>query len=162
MGSLATDARFCWAGQGLYGLYRHRLLPGPRKLVGVAKFFLYSAGGDVDLPVLSFLMRFMGYRFQQQTLANTLALDADVTKFGGSTYGLHQDHETARALNFLGFAPTISDFHALADRWHEFILEGIDVAVLFPPGSGEEWALGDAAFSAALCTTLNDARAESG
>ena len=38
--------------------------------------------------------------------------------------------------------------------------EGIDVAVLFPPGSGEEWALGDAAFSIALCQTLNDARAE--
>jgi predicted TIM-barrel fold metal-dependent hydrolase len=39
-------------------------------------------------------------------------------------------------------------------------LEGIDVAVLYPPGSGEEWALGDAAFAAALCRTLNDARAE--
>jgi len=38
--------------------------------------------------------------------------------------------------------------------------EGIDVAVLFPPGSGEEWALGDADFSIALCRTLNDARAE--
>jgi hypothetical protein len=39
-------------------------------------------------------------------------------------------------------------------------LEGIDVAVLFPPGSGEEWAMNDPAFSAALCRTLNDARAE--
>ncbi len=39
-------------------------------------------------------------------------------------------------------------------------LEGIDVAGLFPPGSGEEWAMNDPAFSAALCTTLNDARAE--
>ena len=29
-------------------------------------------------------------------------------------------------------------------------LEGIDVTVMFPPGSGEEWALGDAKFSAAL------------
>ena len=38
--------------------------------------------------------------------------------------------------------------------------EGIDVAVLFPPGSGEEWALGDVDFSVALCRTLNDARAE--
>ena len=38
--------------------------------------------------------------------------------------------------------------------------EGIDVAVLFPPGAGEEWALGDPDFAAALCTTLNDARAE--
>jgi predicted TIM-barrel fold metal-dependent hydrolase len=38
--------------------------------------------------------------------------------------------------------------------------EGIDVAVLFPPGSGEEWAMDDPAFAAALCATLNDARAE--
>jgi hypothetical protein len=39
-------------------------------------------------------------------------------------------------------------------------LEGIDVAVLFPPGSGEEWAMDDVDFSVALCSTLNDARAE--
>jgi predicted TIM-barrel fold metal-dependent hydrolase len=39
-------------------------------------------------------------------------------------------------------------------------LEGIDVAVLYPPGSGEEWAMDDAEFAAALCRTLNDARAE--
>ncbi len=39
-------------------------------------------------------------------------------------------------------------------------LEGIDVAVLFPPGSGEEWAMEDPGFAAALCATLNDARAE--
>jgi len=45
-------------------------------------------------------------------------------------------------------------------RLPDMDLEGIDIAVLFPPGSGEEWAMGDAAFSAALCTTLNDARAE--
>ncbi len=45
-------------------------------------------------------------------------------------------------------------------RLPDMDLEGIDVAVLFPPGSGEEWALGDPAFAAALCSTLNDARAE--
>jgi hypothetical protein len=39
-------------------------------------------------------------------------------------------------------------------------LEGIDVAVLYPPGSGEEWAMDDAEFAGALCRTLNDARAE--
>jgi predicted TIM-barrel fold metal-dependent hydrolase len=45
-------------------------------------------------------------------------------------------------------------------RMPDMDLEGIDVAVLFPPGSGEEWAMDDPAFAAALCTTLNDARAE--
>jgi predicted TIM-barrel fold metal-dependent hydrolase len=47
-----------------------------------------------------------------------------------------------------------------AARLEDMELEGIDVTVMFPPGSGEEWALGDLAFSAALCRTLNDARAE--
>ena len=45
-------------------------------------------------------------------------------------------------------------------RLPDMDLEGIDVAVLFPPGSGEEWAMDDPAFAGALCTTLNDARAE--
>lgn len=45
-------------------------------------------------------------------------------------------------------------------RLPDMDLEGIDVAVLFPPGSGEEWAMDDPDFSAALCRTLNDARAE--
>jgi uncharacterized protein len=45
-------------------------------------------------------------------------------------------------------------------RIEDMDLEGIDAAVLFPPGSGEEFALGDRDFSVALCRTLNDARAE--
>ena len=36
-------------------------------------------------------------------------------------------------------------------RLPDMDLEGIDVAVLFPPGSGEEWAMDDPAFAAALC-----------
>ena len=36
-------------------------------------------------------------------------------------------------------------------RLADMDLEGIDVAVLFPPGSGEEWAMGDPDFAAALC-----------
>lgn len=46
-----------------------------------------------------------------------------------------------------------------AARLVDMDLEGIDMAVLFPPGSGEEWAMDDPAFSIALCHTLNDARA---
>jgi len=26
--SISGDRRFCWAGKGLYGLYRHGLIPG--------------------------------------------------------------------------------------------------------------------------------------
>ena len=123
--SLASDLRFCWAGKGLYGLYRHKLIPGPRNLAGVAKFLLYSLDIPVNVPILAFLMRFMGYRFQQQSLANALARDPDVRNFGLSEYGLDQNEETARTLNRLCFAPSMLDFHVLADRWRGFMLEGI-------------------------------------
>lgn len=41
---ILADRRFCWAGKGLYGLYRHGLIPGPRSLAGIARMFLYSHG----------------------------------------------------------------------------------------------------------------------
>jgi predicted TIM-barrel fold metal-dependent hydrolase len=56
--------------------------------------------------------------------------------------------------------PMRAGMHDPEQRMPDMDLEGIDIAVLFPPGSGEEWALDDAEFSAALCRTLNDARAE--
>ncbi len=57
-------------------------------------------------------------------------------------------------------APLQPGMHDPAARLADMDLEGIDLAVLYPPGSGEEWALGDVEFAAALCRTLNDARAE--
>jgi predicted TIM-barrel fold metal-dependent hydrolase len=57
-------------------------------------------------------------------------------------------------------APLQPGMHDPAARIADMDLEGIDVAVLYPPGAGEEWALGDVEFAAALCRTLNDARAE--
>ena len=57
-------------------------------------------------------------------------------------------------------APMRAGMYDPAARLDDMDLEGIDVAVLYPPGSGEEWAMGDAEFAGALCRTLNDARAE--
>src|SRR5258705_11597726 len=57
-------------------------------------------------------------------------------------------------------APMRAGMYDPAARLADMDLEGIDVAVLYPPGSGEEWAMGDAEFAGALCRTLNDARAE--
>jgi predicted TIM-barrel fold metal-dependent hydrolase len=57
-------------------------------------------------------------------------------------------------------APLRAGMYDPAARLADMDLEGIDVAVLYPPGSGEEWAMDDAEFAGALCRTLNDARAE--
>ena len=123
--SLASDLRFCWAGRGLYGLYRHRLLPGPRNLAGVAKFLLFTAGVPLEIAVLAFLMRFMGYRFGQQSLANALNRDPDVIRTGWNEYELEQEDETARALNDLSIAPSMPDFHSAVERWRRIMYEGV-------------------------------------
>ncbi|NRA07309.1 MAG: amidohydrolase family protein [Myxococcales bacterium] len=68
--------------------------------------------------------------------------------------------EGARDAVLEGSVPMRPGMYEPAARLDDMDLEGIDVAVLYPPGSGEEWALGDPDFSEALCRTLNDARAE--
>jgi predicted TIM-barrel fold metal-dependent hydrolase len=57
-------------------------------------------------------------------------------------------------------APMRAGMSSPGPRLDDMDLEGIDVTVMFPPGSGEEWALRDPDFAAVLCRTLNDARAE--
>jgi predicted TIM-barrel fold metal-dependent hydrolase len=57
-------------------------------------------------------------------------------------------------------APLQPGMYDAEKRMPDMDLEGIDLAILFPPGSGEEWAMDDPAFAGALCSTLNDARAE--
>jgi predicted TIM-barrel fold metal-dependent hydrolase len=44
-------------------------------------------------------------------------------------------------------------------RLEDMDLEGIDIAVTYPGGAGEEWALLDRDFSIELCRALNDAKA---
>ena len=123
--SLSSDLRFCWAGKSMYGLYRHRLVPGPRNLAGVAKFLLYSAGAPINNHFLAFLMKFLGYRFNEQSLRSALYYDFDVTSIGRDGYLVGNSDEDARALNTLGFAPSMDDFHRLVDRWRRFIYEGL-------------------------------------
>ena len=80
---------------------------------------------------------------------------------GGMHIGGANPRESQLSDDELDFEPEMREGMSYpAARLEDMDLEGIDVTVMFPPGSGEEWALGDAAFSAALCRTLNDARAE--
>jgi predicted TIM-barrel fold metal-dependent hydrolase len=80
---------------------------------------------------------------------------------GGAKISAENPRDAARPAGELDFdVPMRPGMQEPAARLEDMDLEGIDVAVLFPPGSGEEWALGDVGFAAALCRTLNDARAE--
>ena len=80
---------------------------------------------------------------------------------GGMQISQDNPREAARPDDDLDFdVPMRPGMYDPEQRMPDMDLEGIDLAVLFPPGSGEEWALNDAEFSAALCRTLNDARAE--
>src|SRR5438552_1538293 len=72
------------------------------------------------------------------------------------------DRYVERPSNPLRFDPegTRPGMFDPAARIEDMDLEGIDISIMFGGGAGEEWALLDPPFAAALCTALNDARAE--
>lgn len=123
--SLSVDPRFCWAGKGLYGLYRHKLVPGPRNLAGIAKFFLYTYGDALALQQLSFVMKYVGYRYQDQSLVNALTYEPAVQWVGRWACRLPKNGATRAALRDLGFASTDYVFDDIVARCHGLIEEGL-------------------------------------
>jgi hypothetical protein len=69
---LATDRRFCWAGRGIYGLFRHGFLPSVRDLARVGGTYLHAAGRPLTVTELDFILKFVGYRYQELSLRNAL------------------------------------------------------------------------------------------
>ena len=53
----------------------------------------------MNIHFLSFLMKFLGYRFHEQSLRNALAFD--VARLDSGDYFIDDSDETARALNRL-------------------------------------------------------------
>ncbi len=100
--SVANDIRCCWAGKGLYALYRHGLIPGPRRLVDVAKIVLMSQGTELTADEISFAMRHLGYRFQQQSLVNALLREKSIERVSWRTWVFGAD----RSLSAIKVAPT--------------------------------------------------------
>jgi hypothetical protein len=123
---ISTDRRFCWAGKGLYGLYRHGLIPGPRLLAGIARMFLYSHG-PLTHASLEFAMKYAGYRFQSASLNSALNSAAEVFWFN-SDDGSGWYWDTARtpeaaddALRRLGVAATQAEFDLVVARCTETV-----------------------------------------
>jgi hypothetical protein len=104
--SLATDRRLCWAGRGIYGLFRHGLLPGVRDLARVGGIYLHASDRELRLEELEFVLKFIGYRFQQQSLRNALwrglylGIHANETwdSWSGSRESERRQREAARAV----------------------------------------------------------------
>lgn len=69
---LANDLRFCWGGSGIYGLYRHGLIPGPRGLEELARVLLVAAGRPLPHELLDYCLKRMGYRFSSASLRNAM------------------------------------------------------------------------------------------
>lgn len=70
---LSSEPRACWAGPGLYGLYRHGLLPGLRDLGALAAVFLLATELALSHDEIYFVLRHAGYRFQITSLNAALA-----------------------------------------------------------------------------------------
>lgn len=65
---LSQDTRTCWAGRGIYGLYRHGLLPGARDLGSIAAVFAAAINRPMLDRELAFVLRWVGYRFQPDSM----------------------------------------------------------------------------------------------
>jgi hypothetical protein len=68
-----TDPRFCWAGQGIYGLYRHGPLPGPRSLEPAARLVLTAAGHPMTMETIDYCLKALGYRYNSGSLRNAVS-----------------------------------------------------------------------------------------
>lgn len=69
---LSRDLRICWAGRGMYGLYRHGLIPNVRGLGPTAEAHLLAAPGPLAPEELHFVLQHQGYRYQYASLTAAL------------------------------------------------------------------------------------------
>lgn len=116
--SISSDRRFCWAGKGLYGLYRHGLIPGPRSLAAAARVFLYSHE-PLRHASLEFAMKYAGYRFQSASLNSALNHDPHVSwsvADDGWYWDTARTPEAAEALRALCGYPTPAELDAIVLR----------------------------------------------
>ena len=123
--SVATDLRCCWAGKGLYALYRHGFIPGPRRLCDVAKVILHSQGQPLQVEELAFVMGHMGYRFQKQSLLNALLRDGSVKWISRGILELNGGSPAHGGSCLLHIAPTAGG----RDRVIERTRQSVSVAI---------------------------------
>jgi len=65
---LSSDSRTCWGGPGIYGLYRHGLLPGVRDMGTAAAVYIHAIDQKLTQDEARFVLQFAGYRFQSTSI----------------------------------------------------------------------------------------------
>lgn len=73
---IAPDFRFCWAGKGLYGLFRHGPLPGPRNLEEATRLILCGSDRPMTLEAIEYTLKSLRYRFSSASLYNAISRSA--------------------------------------------------------------------------------------
>ena len=118
--SLASDWRTCWAGPGLYGLYRHGLLPGVRDIGATAGVLIHVSDRSLTLDEVRFVMRFLGYRVTASSIYQALWRVADDDLFKATWNGYIgrsgselQQRAAARAMGLGRRGPV---FRAITER----------------------------------------------
>ncbi|MFN2503677.1 MAG: hypothetical protein ABR540_05500 [Acidimicrobiales bacterium] len=76
--AMLADPRFCWAGKGLYGLYRHGPLPGPRNLEEATRLVLVAADAPLGQEAVDFCLKQLGYRYSVGSLRNAVSRSESV------------------------------------------------------------------------------------
>ncbi|TCO65865.1 hypothetical protein EV192_1011657 [Actinocrispum wychmicini] len=77
---LAPNRRFCWAGKGLYALYRHGPLPGPRNLEEATRLLLVAAGVPLTIQAIDYCLKQLGYRYNVASLVNAIGRSVQITR----------------------------------------------------------------------------------
>jgi hypothetical protein len=117
--SVANDLRCCWAGRGLYAMYRHGFIPGPRRLLDVARVVLLSNADPLRLEEISHTMKDLGYRFQDQSIRAALvnAYDDEVREVSWMTYTVSRSPAAVAELRTtVGVAPTKRDLDQILEH----------------------------------------------
>ena len=122
--SVANDPRCCWAGKGLYALYRHGFIPGPRRLADVAKVVLMSQEYALEVDELAFVMSYLGYRFQKQSLINALSRGHEV-EWPWRAFGFTGTSATGETRESFQVAPT----PIILKRVIEHLRESVSAAI---------------------------------
>lgn len=121
--TVALDRRCCWAGRGLYGLWRHGLVPGPRKLADVARLVLYCHEAPLSEDELAFTLRYIGYRFHQAGLYRALTTSPAIKREGRAEYSLNLNPADGTVLRG-GFGLGVA-LEAVAERTRKSTLAGL-------------------------------------